>query len=84
MKKHSEMFLTLDQCINSNFNYESLRSRLTSNTNKKSSKNEINNTINQTGLVPIIFGIFISKERNSKKVSPNKMVYVGKIRKLKI
>ena len=45
-------------------------SRLTSHTNKKLSKNKLKKTINQTDLVPITFGVLISKERNSKKVSP--------------
>ena len=70
MKKQSEEFLTLDQCIDSNFHYEYFRSRLTNHTNKKLSKNKIKETINQTDLVPITFGVLISKERNSKKVSP--------------
>ena len=64
------MFLTLDQCIDSNFNNESLRSRLTSHINKKLSKNKIKKTNNQIDLVPITFGVLISKERHSKKVSP--------------
>ena len=70
INKHSEKFLTLDQCINTNFNYESLRSRLTGYHNKKLSKNKTKKKINQTDLVPITFGVLISKERNSKKVSP--------------
>ena len=44
--------------------------RLTSHNNKKLSKNKIKKKNNQTDLVPITFGVLISKERNSKKVSP--------------
>ena len=69
-EKPLEKFLTLDQCINSTFSYESLRSHLTSHTNKKLSKNKIKETVNQTNLFPITFGFLISKERNVKKVSP--------------
>ena len=36
----------------------------------KLSKNKIKETIHQTGLVPITFGVLISKERNSKQVRP--------------
>ena len=46
LKKHSEKCLRLDQYIKSNFNYESLRSRLTSHNNKKFSKNKIKEKIN--------------------------------------
>ena len=46
------------------FNYESFRSCWTSHNNKK----DINN---QTDLVPITFGVLISKERNSEKRSTN-------------
>ena len=60
MKKQSEEFLTLDQCIDSNFHYEYFRSRLTNHTNKKLSKNKIKEKINQTDLVPISFGVLIS------------------------
>ena len=70
LKKNSKTFFTLDQCIYSNFNYEYLRCCLTSHTNKKLSKNKIKKKINQTDLVPITFGILISKQRNSEKVSP--------------
>ena len=43
---------------------------MTSHTSKKISKNKMKKTINQTNLVPITFGVSISKEKNSKKVSP--------------
>ena len=43
---------------------------MTSHNNKKLSKNKIKKKNNQTDLVPITFGVLISKERNSKKVSP--------------
>ena len=42
---------------------------MTSHTNKKLSKNKIKETINQSDLVPITFGVLMSKERNFKKVS---------------
>ena len=69
LKTYSEKFSTLDKYVNSNFNYESLRSRLTNHNNKKLSKNKIMNKINQTDLVPITFGVLITKERNSETVS---------------
>ena len=53
------MFSTLYHCINSNFNYGSLRSRLTSDTNKKLSKNKRKKTIKKNDLVPITFGVLI-------------------------
>ena len=68
IKKHSEKVLRLDQCIYSNFSYESLRSHQTSHNNNKLSKNKTKEKINQTGLVPITNGVLISKARNSKKV----------------
>ena len=69
-KKHSEKFLRLDQCINSYFDYKSLRSHLTSHNNKKLSKNKRKKTINQTDLDPITFCFLTSNERNSEKISP--------------
>ena len=82
-KTHSETFLILDQCINSKFNYESLRSHLTSHNNKKLSKNNVKETINQTDLVPITFGVLISKENTPKKWVQNKMADIRKIHTLK-
>ena len=66
-KKLSEKFSTLDQCIYSNFNYESLHFCLTSLKKNKLLEYKINKTINQIDLVPITFGMLILKERNSKK-----------------
>ena len=60
-KKRSDKFLTLDRCINSNFNYESLRSRLTSYTKIKLGKNKKKKAIYQTYLVSITFGVLILK-----------------------
>ena len=45
--KHSDKFLTLDQCIESNFNYESLYSCLTSHSYKKLSKKKGNNILSK-------------------------------------
>ena len=39
LKQYKESFLNLDDCINANYNYESLRSRLVSHSNVKN-KNE--------------------------------------------
>ena len=43
---------------------------MTSHTNKNLSKNIQKKTINQTDLVLITFGVLLSKEINSEKVSP--------------
>ena len=69
MKKTHRKVLTLDQFINSNLNYEYLRSCLTSHTNKKL---KIKKTINQTDLVPITFGVLISKEKTPNSESKTK------------
>ena len=45
---------------------------MTSHTNKKLSKNKRKKIINQIDLVPIKFGVLISKERNSEKARPKK------------
>ena len=44
---------------------------------KKLSKNKVKKTINQTDLVPIIFGVLISKKKAPKKQVQNKMAYMG-------
>ena len=67
LKEHSEKVLTLDQCINSKFKYESLCSRLTCHTNKKLSKNKMKKKVIQTDLVPITFGVFNFKRNKLRK-----------------
>ena len=57
IKLYSESFSNLDDCINSNFNYESMRSRLASHPNKTNTKNSSENT----DLVPITFGLIVNK-----------------------
>ena len=57
IKLYSESFSNLDDCINSNFNYESMRSRLASHPNKTITKNSSENT----DLVPITFGLIVNK-----------------------
>ena len=56
IKLYSESFSNLDDCINSNFNYESMRSRLASHPNKTNTKNSSENT----DLLPIIFGLIVN------------------------
>jgi len=62
----NEKFTSLDECLNANFNYKSMRSRLASHSRKKSSKN----CPGSKDLVPIVFGKIIptntKKEENSK------------------
>jgi len=61
----NEKITSLDECLNANFNYESMRSRLASHSRKKSSKN----CPGSKDLVPIVFGKLIpgtKKKKNSK------------------
>jgi len=51
----NEKFTSLDECLNANFNYESMRSRLASHSRKKSSTN----CPKSKDLVPIVFGKLI-------------------------
>ena len=53
IKLENEVFTCLDDCINNNFNYESIRSRLPS---QSTNKNRVENT-NTEDLIPIVFGL---------------------------
>ena len=59
-----EIFFNLDDCINANYNYESLCSRLVSQPKSNVNKNNSNsNSSTQEDLVPITFGELIPKEK---------------------
>ena len=60
IKLYTESFNNLDDCINSNFNYESMRSRLVSHHNK----NNFEKFSENTDLVPITFGLIVNNSRN--------------------
>ena len=60
IKLEKEVFTCLDDCINNNFNYESIRSRLVS---QGKNKNRVENN-NLEDLIPIVFGTIV---RNSVK-----------------
>ena len=61
---------SIDDCINFNFNYESMRSRLASHR----SNNSTNNPNTNVDLVPITFGNIISRVNNHNKNSKLKKV----------
>ena len=63
LKKHTESFLHLDNCINANDNYKSLCSRLVSQPNSNKNHNNFISSM-QEDLVPITFG-----EQNSKRLN---------------
>ena len=65
LKKHSNDFTIQDNCICTNFNYESLHSCLISY--PKKSKDKIKEKDNQTDLVYITFGGFDFMGRNLQK-----------------
>ena len=68
IKLYTESFSNLDDCINSNYNYESMRSRLASHHNKNNTENFSEND----DLVPITFGLIVSKfdsKNSSQKVN---------------
>ena len=72
LKQDKESFLNLDDCFNTNYNYESLRSRLVSQPNSnKNNKNFVSST--KEDWVPITFNELIPKDQicqnNSKNVS---------------
>ena len=62
IKCYTESFNNLDDCINSNFNYESMRSRLASHHNKNNSEKYSENT----DLVPITFGLIVNNSSSNK------------------
>ena len=62
IKLYTESFNNLDDCINSNFNYESTRSRLVSHHKKNNSENFSENT----DLVPITFGLIVNNSSSNK------------------
>ena len=66
IKLYTESFSNLDDCINSNYNFESMRSRLVSHHNK----NNTENFSESDDLVPITFGLIVSKF-DSKNSSQN-------------
>ena len=62
IKLYTESFNNLDDCINSNFNYESMRSRLVSHHNK----NNFEKFSENTDLVPITFGLIVNNSSLNK------------------
>ena len=62
IKCYTESFNNLDDCINSNFNYESMRSRLVSHHKKNNSEKFSENT----DLVPITFGLIVNNSSSNK------------------
>jgi len=77
----NEKFTSLDECLNANFNYESMRTRPASHSRKKNSKN----LPRSKDLVPIVFGKLIpgtKKEGNSKtRTNTKKVGYTDQIAK---
>ena len=72
-KQNTESFLNFDNCIDANYNYESLRSRLVSQPNSnKNYKNFISSQ--QEYLVPITFGELIPEDKIHKTDSKNMSV----------
>ena len=75
VKNYSETFPDFDSCLNANFNYESLRSRLASH-----QKNNKNKKPKNEDLVPITFGLILPEKSakittstpRTQKVSKNK------------
>ena len=61
-----EKFTSLDNCINENFQYESMRSRLNTTLNKNKSTESPDKAID---LVPITFGTITKKSDDSPKKS---------------
>ena len=79
LKLHRENFLNLDDCINANYNYESLRSRIVSHLNSdKNNKNSKSST--QEDLVPITFGELIPQDKIRKNDSKNMSVLQNDVR----
>ena len=70
IKLDKTIFNNIDDCINFNFNYESMRSRLASH----HSNNSTNNPNTNVDLVPITFGNIISRVNNHDKNSKLKKV----------
>jgi len=60
----NEKCTSLDECLNANFNYESMRSHLASHTRKKSTSK----CPRSKDLVPIVFGtlFLVTKKENTK------------------
>ena len=65
IKLEKTIFNNIDDCINFNFAYESMRSRLASH----HSNNLTNNPNTNVDLVPITFGNIISRVNNHDKNS---------------
>ena len=63
VKLENEVFSCLDNCINNNFNYESIRSHLASQTKNK---NLVENS-NTKDLISIVFGTIM--RHGSKKIN---------------
>ena len=61
IKLENEVFTCLDDCINSNFNYESIRSRLVS---QAKNKNRVENN-NSEDLIPIVFCTIVRNVRRN-------------------
>ena len=70
IKLDKTIFNHIDDCINFNFNYESMRTRLASH----HSNNSTNNPNTNVDLVPITFGSIISRVNNHDKNSKLKKV----------
>ena len=68
----NEAFMSLDECLNANYQYDSLRSRLVSHNNKQWI-NTVKNKVQD--LVCIVFGTIINNETNTGKnrTSPRKI-----------
>jgi len=63
----NEKFTSFDECLNANFNYESMRSRLASHSRKKSNKD----CPGSKDLVPIVFGRLIPNTNEGKNAKEN-------------
>ena len=61
IKLENEVFTCLDDCINNNFNYESIRSCLVS---QDKNKNRVENN-NSEDLIPIVFGTIVHNVRRN-------------------
>ena len=79
VKEHTESFLNLDDCINANYNYESLRSRLVSHSNSNKNYKKFTSSM-QEDLVPIIFGELIPEDKIRKNNSKNMSVSQNYVR----
>ncbi len=62
IKLGKENFTHLDDCINANYNYESVRSRLASHPKNQSDKDD-----QHVDLAPIVFGLIQNTKENKNK-----------------